>query len=143
MNIILARTSPRVKRYATLTVRDRVGVDKCATGSPTRAKLKTRRCIRLGQWNVRGLNSLGKLSILSSELERLNVSICGLSETKWSNYGHFTTRDGHTVLFSGSAEREHHGVAIWIHKSVASCMISYNPHSNRVISATFATKPRM
>jgi len=35
--------------------------------------------------------TLGKLSTLSSELEKLDISICGLSETKWSGAGHFTT----------------------------------------------------
>jgi len=140
-NIILARTSPRIKRSVMLTVRERVGLDKCATGSPTdRVELKTGRRFKLGQWNVKGLNSLGKLSILSSELERLNINICGLSETKWSGFGHFMTLDGHTVLFSGSKEREHHRVVIWIHERVASYLTTRS--SSRVNSATFAAKPR-
>ena len=85
---------------------------------------------------------MGKLSILSSELERLHVSICSLSETKWTGSGHFTTIDGHTVMFSGKQEREFHGVAIWVHKSVAACMTSYNPVGSRIISATFASSPK-
>ena len=108
----------------------------------TKHKLNIRHCVKIGQWNVRGLNSLGKLSILGNELDRLNVTMCGLSETKWSGSGHFTTFDGHTVLFSGGTEREHHGVAIWVHKRVASSLTFYNPVSSRVISATFTAKPR-
>ena len=139
-NVMLARTSPRIKRSAANTVGDRVVAEKCTTDS--KQQINSRQKISIGQWNVRGLNALGKLSILSSELERMGIGICGLSETKWSNNGHFTTMDGHTVLFSGREDREHHGVAIWIHRSFASCLLSYNTVSSRIISATFAAKPR-
>ena len=156
---VLARTSPRIKRPAVPIVKDRIGTDKLATVSATKqevekiitrrnniiennAKLKLRQCIKIGQWNVRGLNALGKLGIMSRELERIDINICGLSETKWSGVGHFKTLDGHTVVFSGGDGREHHGVGIWIHRSVAACMTSYNPVNNRIIAATFASNPR-
>lgn len=138
--------SPRIKRSALSVVKARAGVDKCATGSEIKinnnCQINGRRCIKIGQWNVRGLNALGKLSILSGEMERLDVKVCGLSETKWTGTGHFTTVDGHTVMFSGGENREYHGVAIWAHKSISTCLMSYNPLSNRVIAATFAAKPR-
>ena len=150
---ILARTTPRIKRPATPTERVRMGADKFATGSttppietkstdPTRKHLNGRHRVKIGQWNVRGLNALGKLSILGNEMERLDISMCGLSETKWSGSGHFKTLDGHTVLYSGKTGREHHGVAIWINKNTSSSLASYNPISNRVILATFNSKPR-
>ena len=88
-NVTLARTSPRIKRSAVNTVRDRVGAEKCATDSSTKEHhINSRKRIKVGQWNVNGLNALGKLSVLSSELDRLNISVCGLSETKWSGTGH-------------------------------------------------------
>ena len=141
--------SPRLKRSAISVVKARTDVDKCATGSEikemkakTNQQLNGRRCIKIGQWNVRGLNALGKLSILGNEMERLDIKICGLSETKWTGIGHFKTTEGHTVMFAGGENREHHGVAIWAHKNVAPWLTSYNPLSNRVISATFTAKPR-
>lgn len=141
--IILARTSPRIKRSAASTSRVRMDADKCATGSTTQ-HLNGRCCVRVGGWNVRGLNSIGKLSTISKEMERLDVSMCGLSETKWAGRGHFRTLNGHTVLFSGRQddEREHHGVAIWVHKNVAACLASYDPVNSRIMTATFAAKPR-
>ena len=48
----------------------------------------------------------------------------------------------HTILFSGKESREHHGVAIWVHRKTASCLTSYNAVSSRVMSTTFAAKPR-
>lgn len=91
---------------------------------------------------MRGPNTLDKLSILSSDLERLNIRMCGLLETKWTGTGYFTTEDSHTLLFSGQAECEHHGVAMWVHKSVVPCLESYNTMSSRVISVIFASKPK-
>jgi len=32
---------------------------------------------------------------------RLGVDICGLSEVRWNGQGHFTTLDGHTIVYSG------------------------------------------
>src|ERR1700733_12452376 len=141
--VILARTSPRLKRSAASTARVGMDVDKCATDSTTQ-RLNRRNSIKIGEWNVRGLNAIGKLSIISNEMERLDIKACGLSETKWAGAGHFKTVDGHTVLFSGKerGEREHHGVAIWIHRNTATCLTSYNPVSNRLLTATFAAKPR-
>src|SRR5688572_20678315 len=90
---ILARTTPRIKRPAVPTVRVRMDTDKFATGSTsppiqtettdqTRKHINGRHRVRIGQWNVRRFNTLGKLSILGNEMERLGISICGLSETK-------------------------------------------------------------
>ena len=46
------------------------------------------------------------------------------------------------MLFSGKTTHEYHGVAIWVHKRAARCLVSYNTVSSRVISATFAAKQR-
>ena len=43
---------------------------------------------------------------------------------------------------SDNAGREHLEVATWIRKDTYSCLASYNPISNRMLSATFAERPR-
>ena len=91
------------------------------------------------------LYALGKLSVHSCELERKNISICGLSGIKWSTTGHFTILEGHTILISGEEKQEHHGVAITVHRKVVPHLLSYNTVSTRVISVTFtaiSAKPR-
>ena len=70
-------------------------MDGCFLG--TEGKRKPR---NIFMWNVRGLNSLGKLSILGNELDRLDVTMCGLSETKWSGSGH------NIVLITGALTQE-------------------------------------
>jgi len=44
---------------------------------------------------------LGKVQLLGEETTRLGVDICGLSEVRWDGQGHFTTLDGHTIVYSG------------------------------------------
>ena len=82
--------------------------------------------VNLAQWNVRGLGKLGKLQIVSNELVEHGVGIAGLSEIKWKGNGHFRTVDNHLILYSGKDEgREHHGVAIWVDKKMASSLVDY------------------
>ena len=99
--------------------------------------------IMLDQWNVRGLNKIDKLQILSKVLEGYNLMVVGLSEVKWKGTGHFRTADNHLILYGGSEQgREHHGVAFWIHQKVASYLIEYNVINNRIITATFKATPK-
>ena len=103
-----------------LSKQDRVR--KLATGKDTRIEEMTQRSIQMrnilwiGTWNVKSMQSsslpkyglsqveaysiqLGKVRILGNELERNRVDICGLSEVR--RKGHFTTTEGHTIIYSG------------------------------------------
>lgn len=57
--------------------------------------------IRIGQWNVRTLYQAGKFAELSREIERLNISICGLSEVRWNGSGEVRNRKGDVFIYSG------------------------------------------
>ncbi|XP_072025046.1 craniofacial development protein 2-like [Amphiura filiformis] len=46
--------------------------------------------LKIATWNVRTMN-LGKLDILTNELERNDVHLTGISEMRWTGKGHFTT----------------------------------------------------
>ena len=118
-----------------------VGGDKCATGaSPeggiprpdgalmatgNRNNIQLRKAIRIGTWNVRSLIQIGKQKLLSDELSRNQIAICGLSEVWMLGRGHFTTDDGHTIAYSGHDEMQRQGVAVWLRKDIAKCLISY------------------
>ena len=43
--------------------------------------------LRIGTWNVRTMDILGKLELLLEELNRINLEIVGLCETRW-DFGH-------------------------------------------------------
>jgi len=64
-------------------------------------QLQLRNKLRLGTWNIRSMLQLGKVQLLDEEMMRLGVDICGLSEVRWDGQGHFTTLDGHTIVYSG------------------------------------------
>ena len=46
---------------------------------------------------------LGNVQLFVDEMMRLGVDICGLSEVRWNGQGHFTTLDGHTIVFIGKS----------------------------------------
>ena len=41
-----------------------------------------------GTWNVRSMNQ-GKLEVVKQEIARVNISILGFSELKWTGMGKF------------------------------------------------------
>ena len=67
----------------------------------SQGQLQLRKKLRLGTWNIRSMLQLGKVQLFGDEMMRLGVDICGLSEVRWNGQGHFTTLDGHTIVYSG------------------------------------------
>jgi len=154
-NMILAGTSPRVKRSSSHTGLPGYG-RKRATGESlegeipgpegglkaTGNKLQARREAKIGTWNVRSLIEVGKLELLEKELDAFKVQLCGLSEVWWKGKGHFTTDAGHKVVFSGEETQQRKGVGFWLNKSIANCLISYEPVSSRMMSVSIRAVPQ-
>ena len=58
-------------------------------------KSKVRCCeeqYHIGTWNVRSMNQ-GKLEVVKQEMVRVNISILGISELKWTGMEEFTSDD--------------------------------------------------
>ena len=68
--------------------------------------------------------------LLGDEMMRLGVDICGLSEVRWNGQGHFTTLDGHTIVYSGRLTQGMSGVAVWIHRKIAGALVGYEAISD-------------
>eukprot|EP00794_Sanderia_malayensis_P019304 gene19304-21228_t len=92
--------------------------------------------IKIAIWNVRGLKSLGKLSIVCKEMERRDVSILGLAEVHWTGRGSFLTADACKVIYSGKEQGDgyNHGVGIILNKLVSKIVLGYNPVNDRINS---------
>jgi len=45
--------------------------------------MSSRQQMKLGTWNLRTMNSTGKLELVESEMQRYKVNVVGLAETKW------------------------------------------------------------
>ena len=56
--------------------------------------------------------------------------------------GHFTTLDGHTIVYSGRFTQGMSGVAVWIHRKIAGALVGYEPISDRVLVVRLKAKPR-
>ena len=46
----------------------------------------------LGTWNVTSMNQ-GKLEVVKQEMSRVNITILGISELKWTGMGEFNSND--------------------------------------------------
>ncbi|XP_068756565.1 craniofacial development protein 2-like [Montipora capricornis] len=95
--------------------------------------------LRIGTWNVRTLNQLGKLENLKREAESLNADIIGISETRYIEEGKVRF-DSYTVIYSGGSEHQH-GVGFIIKSSIEKSIPGYWPVSNRNIMLKLKAKP--
>ena len=103
--------------------------------------MNIRSTVSCATWNVRTMLQSGKLDIVTSEMDRLKISILGISETRWSGSGHFVSDDGHTVFYSGGERRGSRGVAFIVDKSTAKCVLGYNPISDRIMTLRVQSRP--
>ena len=63
----------------------------------------------LGTWNVRSMNQ-GKLEVVKQEMARVNISILGINELKWTGMGEFNS-DGHYIYYCGQESFRRNGVS--------------------------------
>ena len=105
-------------------------------GTGDRSKVqcgKEKYCI--GTWTVRFINQ-GKLEVIKQEMARVNVSILGISELKWT--GEFNL-DDHYIYYGGQESLKRSGLAIIINKRVQNAVLGCNLKSNRMISVSKAS----
>ena len=117
--------TPRPECDSTTTGKEQDGESK-ATGSNEATGLKPKGCpvadrigehrlnlsckkrLKVGTWNVRCMQS-GKMDIIQREMKRLEISVMGLSETRWKGQGHFNW-NGYRIIMSGQKEKGRNGV---------------------------------
>ena len=92
--------------------------------------------ILLVTWNVRSMNQ-GKLEVVKQEMARVNISILGISELKWTGMGEFNT-DDHYIYYCGQKSLRRNGVATIVKKKKknksSKCSIGFNLKNDRMIS---------
>ena len=84
---------------------------------------------------------LGKLNVFEHEMVRLKVHVCGIAEVRWKGQGHFTTAEGHTVIYSDEEQQGHRGVAVWLEKKTACSVLGYEPVNGRIVKVRLHAKP--
>ena len=81
---------------------------------------------------MRGM-AQGKFDVVVREMQRTAMDLLGISELHWVGMGHLKS-GGHTMFYSGNNSIKRNGVVILCGKTLAQCMLGYNPISNRIIS---------
>ena len=95
--------------------------------------------IRIGTWNVKTLYQIGKLSNVIKEVRRMNISILGVAETRWTGSGKLVS-DNMTIIYSGG-EKHEGGVAFILGEKISRCMIGYWAVSPRVLLLKIRARP--
>lgn len=100
------------------------------------SKRNPRNIITFGTWNVRSMFEPGKLHNINQEIQRLNVDILGISETRWTDSGSFPTNNG-MIYYSGNNDINHrnhrNGVAVIVSKRLLPFIRNFTPVSDRLI----------
>ena len=82
----------------------------------------------------------GKLEVVKQDMARVNISILGISELKWTGMGDFNS-DNHYIYHCGQESLRRNEVAVIVNKRVQKCSVRCNLKNDRMISAHFQGKP--
>ncbi|MGL5901241.1 MAG: reverse transcriptase domain-containing protein [Cetobacterium sp.] len=103
------------------------------------------RATNIGTWNVRTMYETGKTYQVATEMKNYNLTLLGVSETRWTQSGQKRLASGEMLLYSGHEEENAphtQGVALMLSKEAQRALIGWEAHGPRIISASFRTKKR-
>ena len=92
----------------------------------------------IGTWNIRSMNR-GNLEVIKQEMARVNISILGISDLKWTWMGEFKS-DDHYIYYCGQKSLRRNGVAIMVNKRVWNALLGCNLKKDRMITVHFQGK---
>ena len=75
----------------------------------------------------------GKLEVIKQEMAKVNTSILGISEIKWTGMGEFNS-DDHYIYYRGQESLRRNGVAIIVNNRVQNTVLRCNLKNNKMIS---------
>ena len=121
----------------------RAGESLREASAPT-TLLTTKTKTRIGTWNIQTLYEAGKSAQVCSEMQRYNLKILGLCETRWTGTGRTRLTSGDTIFYSGYEEGQPHmhGVALLMSPEATRALLSWEPVSPRIITARFNSRGR-
>ena len=84
--------------------------------------------------------SQGNLEVVKQEMARVNITILGISELKWTGMGEFNS-DDHYIYYCGQESLRRNGVDIMVNKRVRNAVLGCSLKNYRMISVHFQGKP--
>ena len=82
----------------------------------------------------------GKLEVVKQEMARVNISILGINELKWTGMGEFSSDDRY-IYYCGQEALRRNGVAIMVNKRVQNAVLGCNRKNDWMISVRLQGKP--
>ena len=86
------------------------------------------------------MNRPGKVENIVSEAADMQLDVCGLSETHWTQSGEMTIGE-HMVITSSDQNRNYQGVGLIISKNLRKSVMSYNAVSSRNVTIRIKARP--
>ena len=81
-----------------------------------------------------------KLEVVKQNISRVNISVLGISELKWTRMGKFNS-DDHYIYYHGQESFRRNRVALKVNKRVRNAVLGCNLKNYRMISVRFQGKP--
>ena len=94
---------------------------------------------KVATWNVRTMFQSGKLANVQQEMERLNISILGISEVRWTGSGEIQYEKS-KFIYSGGDSHER-GVGVMLSEEAARSIKGYWAVTDRVILVKLSGYP--
>ncbi|XP_062572471.1 craniofacial development protein 2-like [Saccostrea cucullata] len=96
---------------------------------------------RVGCWNVRTLYQTGKLAQVLKEMDRYDIQMLGICETRRTGNGTRKLATGHQILYLGRSDEQHSSdVGLILNRKLGKCMLGWNPYNDRLLSTRFHSK---
>ena len=81
-----------------------------------------------------------KLELVKQGMEKVNVTILGISELKWTGMGEFNS-DDHYIYYYAQESLRRNGVAIILNERVQNAVLGCNLKNEKMIPVCFQHKP--
>ena len=96
--------------------------------------------MNFGIWNVRTLNDPAKGPKLAKEMDRYNIDVLGVAESRYVGSDKVSIGNKQ-VLYSGRNDGRHtHGVALFCSSFASKCLLSWEPINERLLTARFISR---
>lgn len=97
--------------------------------------------LKIATWNVQSMYESGKAHNIVKEMNRLQIDILGISETRWPNSGECKILE-HTIYHSGNNTLQHrNGTAIIVTPRIKAAVKSFTPFSDRIMLLQIQANP--
>ena len=103
--------------------------------------LNTKEKLKIGNWNVRTMNQIGKIQQVENEFMKYSLDILALSETRCKGSGKETLDQGNTYIYSGRTDgigRE--GVGMMLTPRAVKALTEWKAINSRLLLARFKSR---